>query len=246
MGASLARPADRRSVFAAVSLVSLARPGGTGAANAAMVHFRARRAARWRRLVDGRLRPRRPRRSLAISAGDASRARLRDLCGADLDRAAAERAAGFAGAARGRGQGGRAPALHRRRSPRSVVGANVSRRAGRRIARRLHLQHLAADRRRLGAARVGAVVRYAAVAEFFRECADRAVRPPHARLCDLHLGAVARARRRAHGQSAGRRAAAPLCSPPPSFFRWRSAWRRCCCRCRLPSRSPTRGWRCWC
>ena len=103
MGASAARPADRRGVFAAVSLVPVARLGGTGAAGAAVVHFRARRAARWRRLVDGRLRPRRPRRSLAISAGDASRARLRDLCGADLDRAAAERAAGFTGAARGRG-----------------------------------------------------------------------------------------------------------------------------------------------
>ena len=113
------------------------------------------------------------------------------------------RAAGFAGAARGRGSGRGAPALHRHRSPRSLVGANVSRRAGRRIARRLCLQHLAADRRRIGAARVGAVLRYAAVAEFFRECADRAVRPPHARLCDLYLGAVARARRRAHGRRAG-------------------------------------------
>ena len=92
MDASAARPADRRGVPVAVPVVSLARIGGAGAAPAAVVHFRARRAARRSRLVDGRVRPRRSRRGLAIPAGDASHPRLRDLCRADLDGAAARRA----------------------------------------------------------------------------------------------------------------------------------------------------------
>ena len=89
MDASSARPADRRGVFVAVCLVSVARLGRAVVAAAAVVHFRARRAARRGRLVDGRLGPRRAHRSLAISAGDPSDPRLRDLRGADLDRAAA-------------------------------------------------------------------------------------------------------------------------------------------------------------
>ncbi len=62
---------------------------GPGLRDAALADFRARRAARRGRLVDGRLRLGRSRRSLAISAGDASRARLRDLCRAAMDGAAA-------------------------------------------------------------------------------------------------------------------------------------------------------------
>ena len=44
------------------------------------------------------------------------------------------------------------------------AGANLPRRARRRTARRLHLQHLAADRRRVGAGCRAAFFRYAAVA----------------------------------------------------------------------------------
>ncbi len=62
------------------------------------------------------------------------------------------------------------------------AGADLSRRAGRRPARRAHLQHLAADRRRARARRVAAVVRAAAVAQFLREHAHRAVQSPHGRL----------------------------------------------------------------
>ena len=50
------------AVSPAVPVVSLARLGGDGdLRQTSMVHFRARRAARRRRLVDGRLRPRRAR-----------------------------------------------------------------------------------------------------------------------------------------------------------------------------------------
>ena len=54
----------------------------------AVVDFRARRAAGRRRLVDGRLRARSPRRSLAVSPGDAPCSRLRDLRRDFVDRAA--------------------------------------------------------------------------------------------------------------------------------------------------------------
>jgi hypothetical protein len=65
------------------------------------------------------------------------------------------------------------------------------------FARRLRLQHLAADRRRVAARRVTAVVRDAAVEEFFREYSDRTVRPPNGRLRDLRRRALACVRRRA-------------------------------------------------
>ena len=53
---------------------------------------------------------------------------------------------------------------------------------------------------RVGAGRVAALFRYAAVAKFFREHAHGAIRSPHARLRDLALRAPARTRRRAHAQ----------------------------------------------
>jgi hypothetical protein len=88
--ASASGPADRRGVSPAVSLVSLARHAGTIVTSAAVVHFRARGAARRRRLVDGGVRAGRARRGLAISAGDASYPRMRYLCHAARDGAAAE------------------------------------------------------------------------------------------------------------------------------------------------------------
>ena len=116
---------------------------GAGAAPAAVVHFRARRAAGRRRLVDGRVRSRRSRRGLAISAGDASPPGLPDLCRADLD--------GVADGGACDGARARAHPCRRFGVARSRPGANLSRRAGRRIARRLCLQYLAADRRRVDA-----------------------------------------------------------------------------------------------
>ena len=195
MDASSARPADRRGVSAAVCLVSVARLGRAGAAAAALVHFRAWRAAGRGRLVDGCFRPCRAHRSLAIPAGDASHSRLRDLRGTDLDRAAAFSRSPCSAC---RGGQGRGPSSRWRHCAScSGAGADLSRRARRRLARRLRLQHLAADRRRAGAGCRAAVFCNAAVAEFLRESSHRAVRPPHAGLCDLRLCGASLDRRRA-------------------------------------------------
>ena len=80
----------------------------------------------------------RPGRGVAISAGDASCARLRHLRSHSLDGAAAWRRA-TAGAARANSRGGRCAAHPGART-------NLSWGARRRSARRLRLQHLAADR----------------------------------------------------------------------------------------------------
>ena len=149
MDASADGPADRRRVPAAVPVVSDEGLDCSRPALAALGDLRARRAARWRRLVDGGVWPRRPRRGLAVSARDPSDPGVRDLCGDSLDRRGDARAPGHRGAA-----------AHPRDSlciARSGAAADLSRRAGRRFARGTDLQHLAADRRQLhsrcGAAR---------------------------------------------------------------------------------------------
>ena len=124
-------------------------------ARAAVGDLRRRRAARRGRLVDGVVRPRRlrPRQRVAISAGVPSDARLRDLRGGPVDRAADRAAAAGRGAA---------AAAHRRAGDcRAGARADLSRRAGRRPRRRPRLQHLAADRRRLRSGGRSAVVRHA-------------------------------------------------------------------------------------
>ena len=138
--------------------------------------FCAWRAARRGRLVDGCVRPVRTDRGFAISAGDASHPRQRHLCRAHLDGACDE-----------------PPAVPARAGPvraplpsRSCSCANLSRRAGRRIARGLRLQYLAVDRRRADTELRGSVVPDAAVAEFFRKYSHRAIRSPHDRVRDLH------------------------------------------------------------
>src|SRR5262249_12628877 len=156
-------------VPAAVSVLSLARLGRAFAAAAAVVHFRAGRAARRSRLVDGGVRPRRAGGGLTISPRDSSPARLPDLRGDHLHGAADGRARGAATA----GTGSHSRRRHRARSTRAR--ANLSWRAGCRIARRLRLQHLAADRWRTGAGCGAALFRYSVVAQFLREYSHRAV-----------------------------------------------------------------------
>ena len=103
-----------------------------------------------------------------------------------------------------------AHSLRRRCAAHSGAGANLSRRHRCRTARRAHLQYLAADRRRADAGPGAAVLQYAAVAEFLREHAHRAVRSPHAGLCDLDRRAAARLRSGARDEerTGGRRRAA--------------------------------------
>ena len=104
--------------------------------------FRTRGAAGRRRLVDGGLRPRRSRRGFAISVGDASRPRLCDICALIWTaRRLEDRPALILPVACAQ-----PPPF-----PDPRAAADLSRRIGRRPARRLHLQHLAADRWRLHA-----------------------------------------------------------------------------------------------
>src|SRR5262249_7055833 len=98
MDAPSARARHWRGVSAPVPVLSLARMGRAAVACAAVDDFRAGRAARGGRLVDGRLRPGEPGRRLTIPAWDAPRARLRDLRGNRLDLAESRRTAGPAGA----------------------------------------------------------------------------------------------------------------------------------------------------
>ena len=137
--------------------------------------FGARRAARRGRLVDGVVGTGRTRQRVAVPARVSSDARLRDLCGDRVDRAA-------------HWMPQRPRAMSRRALRMSalallvlVICADLSRRAGRRPRCRPDLQHLAADRRRLHPVARAAVVRDAAVAQFVREHADGAVQSPHGR-----------------------------------------------------------------
>ena len=99
---------------------------------AAVVHLCAWRVARRGRLVDGGVGPIRTDRGFAISVGDASHPRQRHLCSAHLDGRDALRSSRDPRPRRH--QSGRA------HSSRSCSCANLSRRAGRGIARGLRLQ----------------------------------------------------------------------------------------------------------
>src|ERR1700752_4416438 len=85
MGAPPARPPDWCGVSAAVSMVPLARRNRASLARMAVGHLRSRRAARWGRLVDGGLGPRRASECVALSARVSSDARLHDLCADRMD-----------------------------------------------------------------------------------------------------------------------------------------------------------------
>src|SRR5712672_1984592 len=139
------------------------------------------------RLVDGGVRAHRARRGVAISAGLPSRPGVPDLCGGSLDGGTARR-----GRARCREH---AAARNCGRARRAGAGADLSRRTGRRIARRARLQYLADDRRRAGARGRPSLLRAAAVAEFLRERPHGAVPAPHDGLRGLARRAVALARR---------------------------------------------------
>ena len=172
------RPDDRRGIPAAVFVVPVARLDRARNARPALGDFRAWRASRRRRLVDGRFRSRRSRRGFAISAGDASGSCLRHLRGAALDGAALGRRT-FSTVLPARVRGG-AVGLFILVLAQIYLGALV---AGLRAG--YALQYLAADRRRAYSGFSAAVFRYSAVAEFFREHADRAIRSSHACLCNL-------------------------------------------------------------
>ena len=161
------------------------------------------------------VRSRRAAERVAVSAGVPSHARLRHLRDAAVGRAAAQ-------AARSR----RAAAAHparRAAAGRAGARADLPRRAGRRLARRPDLQHLAVDRRRTRAGDIAAVLRASVVAKFLREHADGPVQPPHDGLRDRRAGHPARRRRRAHGERRGGAAPARWCSRRPSRCRRRSA-----------------------
>src|SRR5215208_570847 len=171
MGASSARPPDRRGVSISLPLVSVARLGRAHAEVAALGDLCARRGAGRRGMVDGRLRPGGARQRLAVPPRLPSDAGLRDLRGTDLDGTAAA-------AAKARRRAG-AYWHHGGRFTLSGCGADLSWCAGGRARRRAYLQHLAADRRRFHSVCRPAVLRAAAVAEFFRESADGAVSASH-------------------------------------------------------------------
>ena len=192
MGASAARPADRRGVFAAVSLVPVARLGGSALRAPLWFIFglgALQGAVGWWMVASGladrvevsqyRLATHLVLACVIYVALIWTAQRLHQR--RDLPAPPAQE-----------DQGGRAPALHRHRSPLLVLaqiylGALV---AGLRAGYIYNTWPLIdgafcrAPRR---------CFRYAAVAEFFRKCADRSVRSPHARLCDLYPSAVARA-----------------------------------------------------
>src|ERR1700733_5130735 len=96
MDAPADRARDRFCFSGAAAVVPLARLDWSGVARATVVHLRAWGFARRGRLVDGGLGPCRPHRGFTISACDAPRARLRDLCCDHLDRTAVGRAASHA------------------------------------------------------------------------------------------------------------------------------------------------------
>ncbi len=77
----------RRGVSAAVPMLLMVRLGRAALARAVVDDFRPRRGARRSRLVDGRLRPGRPRQRVAIPLGLPPDARLRDLRARRVDRA---------------------------------------------------------------------------------------------------------------------------------------------------------------
>ena len=174
----------RRRVPAAVPLVLVARLDRAAAAPPVVDHIRLWCRTRRRRLVDGFLRPRRPGERVAVPAGVSPHACLRHFRSHPVDRA------GFA-AARARGDA-TAAANERLCDSASCPVPDLSRRDCRRHARGTRLQHLAADRRRLCADRIAAVLRAAGVAEFFRERADRSVRSPDGCLCLVDRGHRAR------------------------------------------------------
>src|SRR6516164_4180641 len=99
-----------------------------------------------------------------------------------------------------------ADARSRRRGgyPRARDRSNLSRRTRLRAARRPHLQYLAADRRGPGAGRRAPLLLFAALAQFVREHAHGAVRPPHGGLCAGAARSAARRRCRARAEGRGR------------------------------------------
>ena len=169
----------RRGVPAAVSVFPVARLGAAAPEDAAVDHVRRRRLSRRGRLVDGvvgagRLRT---RQRVAISPGLPSDARLRDLL-----RRAVDRAADRAAARRARRRRGCASA----RWPLAVLvllqiylGALV---AGANAGLVYNTWPLI-DGSFIPAA--AACFHASGLAQFLREHAHRAVRPPHGGLCDL-------------------------------------------------------------
>ena len=218
MVASNAGAADRRRVSSAVPVVSLARLGRAASARAIMDDFRARRGA-WRsRLVDGRVGLVRSGQRVAISPGVSPDAGLRDLCADRVDRAGPR-------AARPHRRAGAHP-RQRHGASRAGHRADLSRRAGRRVARRPHLRHLAADRRQPHTGYLAAVLPHAAVAQFLREYAHGAVRSPHGGLRVVAARGAARSRRGARGEGragAHGRARAGVCRYAAGGARHRDA-----------------------
>ena len=176
-----------------------------GSAPPVVDDIRIGRSARRRRLVDGLVGTGRPGERVAVSPRVPPDAGLRHIRRHPVD---------GAGTAAACAAGGTAASAEKRVShshSRSVP--DLSRCARRRHGRRLGLQHLAADRRHAGAQCVAAVLRRAAVAEFFRERAHRAVHPPHGGLWIVDGGDRARDPRGTHGarRRAHRRAGARCC-----------------------------------
>ena len=183
MGAPAAGPGDRRGVPAAVPVVPVARLGR--AADCARGCGPSSRSARCKaRSAGGWWPPASPSASRSRSIGW-----RRISCSPALIFAAIVWTAQRLGRAR--------VPLSSRRCARAGIRAERDRAGGagarcRSISARWSpacapgcLQHLAADRRRVRAGCGAAVLRHAAVAQFLREHADRAVRSSHAGLCDL-------------------------------------------------------------
>ncbi len=146
----VARARDRRRLFAAVSLVPLARCVEHGLAAAAVADLRPWRAAGRGRLVDGGLRAVATGRGFAISSRHPSGAGAADFRMHRLDAAAADGPAviGCIFAAED----------HRRGSRRADLRAALSGRTGRGPARGQGLQYLAGYRRRADSIRGAAVL----------------------------------------------------------------------------------------
>src|SRR5262249_42770044 len=129
----------------------------------------SRRSAGRDWLVDGGFRPRRSRRSVSISLGHASHSCLSDLRRLGLDGntvAGRTRTVAFQGI---RPSYPTDDDYSRRRNWAfgAAPDADLSRRFGRRLARRTCIQHLAADRRPSRSEFLASAIRGAFVAEFF-------------------------------------------------------------------------------
>src|SRR5579859_7051149 len=139
------RARDRGSLSAPISLVSVARCPGRGAAAPVVADFWPRRAAGRRWLVDGGVWTIATSRGFAISSRHSFGARVVDFCGHYLDAAAVGKAAAVRCI--------RAVENHGDDAAGTNLLADLSGGVGRRAARRQDLQHMARNGRRVDSLR---------------------------------------------------------------------------------------------